>query len=44
MPQEDYPSAIQDIIEDFLVGKTDAFDLATAKTVMRMSKKGLVVE
>ncbi|MEW5303240.1 MAG: hypothetical protein WDW36_005948 [Sanguina aurantia] len=44
MPQEDYPSAIQDIIEDFLVGKTDAFDLTTAKTVMRMSKKGLVVE
>lgn len=44
MPQEDYPSAIQDIVEQWMLGTTDAFDLTMAKTMMRMSKKGLIVE
>jgi hypothetical protein len=41
MPQEDYPEAIQDTIELFLLGETDAWEPGRVVSA-RMTKKGVV--
>jgi hypothetical protein len=40
MPQEDYPEAIQDTLESFLIGETDSW--APGQVVAKMTKKGVV--